>query len=124
MRQYAKDDYQYIRNALLDEGLTDEQMTFRKDITILTDFGFFSYRIEHGYPFLSHFYVDKDKRCSRNALILYRLFKETIKSDGYISFIAEVMNKKEYLNRFVKWLSKRSKPYSTANDSEYYLVGV
>ena len=114
----------YIREALLDEGFTAEQMTFETDETFITDIGFFSYRIEHGYPFLSHFYVDTDKRTPRNALSLYGLFKKTIKSNGYSAFIASAMNEKKYLSRFIRYLSKRKKPYAIKSNCEYYLVGV
>ena len=123
MREYQPADKKYIYESLRSEGLSDNEMTFETDKTFLTDYGFFSYRMEHGYPFLTHFYVDKNKRSTRNALSLYRLFKQQIISEGHKAFIAEVMNKKAYLEKFIKWLGRR-KHYAEANNSKYYLIGV
>lgn len=113
-------DYDYIVNALLSENLTKEDMTFQTDETFITDIGFFSYRIEHGYPRLVHFFLDKDKRSLKNAHSLIRTFKKIMIGRGYLFFIAFASKNKKYLNRFIKYM--KGIKYEENNGNTYYYV--
>ena len=124
MRRYQKADRGYIYKSLKSENLRDDQMSFEQDNTFLNDTGFFSYRMEHGYPYITHFYIDKDKRNHLTALKLLKDFKEKIKEEGYTAFIVEVLEEKQYLSRLVMWLNRRRKPYAEVDGNKYYLVGV
>jgi len=122
MRKYTDKDYDYIYNSLAGEGLTKEEMTFETDITFLTDFGFFSYRIDGRYPRLIHFYVDKDKRLFRNARKLFRLFwREVIKGD-YPFYIMEVPKEKSYISRFALYL--KGKEYLEQDGNRYFYIPI
>jgi len=112
----------YIYNALKSEGLTDDQITFEKDRTVQTDEGFFSWRLEHGYPYITHFYVDKNKRNHRSALALWKAFKRDVEGHDFI--IAEVLPEKEYLNRFCLFLTQGRPHYAEVEGRKYYFIRV
>ncbi len=109
---------------LKEEGMTDNQITYEKDFHFEDNTGFFSWRIEHGVPFISHFYIDVEKRDGHNAITLYHKFRDMIREQGYDRFIAEVLPGKEVFNKFIKTCLGCHKPYATANGCDYYLIEV
>jgi len=115
-----------VPELLKAEGMRDDQISWDEDIQFEDENGIFSWRIEHGYPYMTHFYVDKDKRSMRNAVRLYRKFTDIIIKEGYHNFIAEVIPKfsGEAFGTFIKGRLKCKEPYATVGDVEYYLIGV
>jgi len=112
------------RELLKEEGLTDEQITYEEDIKFENELGFFSYKIVRGYPFLTHFYLKKDKRDGFNFIKLYHAFRREIVRAGYVDFIAEVPPGKEYFGKFIEGCLGCPEPYVESNGSKFYLVRV
>ena len=120
MRPYKKSDKEYIVNALLSEGLALEDMTFETDKTFVTEIGFFSYRMEKGYPRLGHFFIDKDKRSLKNAHKLIKDFKQLLIKGKYLFFIALAPKDKKFFNRFIQYM--KGVKYEENDGNAYYYV--
>lgn len=121
IRTYTPDDKEYIVNALIDEGLTEDEMTFETDETYLSDVGFFSYR-EGEYPQMTHFYVDKDKRGFDNARKLIRQFWKLMIEKGVLFYIMEIPKSKPYIARFAKYL--KGNEYYKKDGNRYYYIPI
>lgn len=113
-----------IVSLLKEEGLKDEQITWGKDNQFEDETGFFSWHMEHGWPYMTHFYVDVEKRSMSNAMRLYRKFRDMIIKQGYDHFIAESPPGKEVFGKFIKACMGCTAPYATVNGSDYYLIKV
>lgn len=115
-----------VPELLKEEGMKDDQITWDEDIQYEDENGFFSWRIEHSFPYITHFYIDKNKRNLTNAIKLYRKFRDIIAKEGYDHFIAEVIPEfsGEIFGKFIKSCLKCKEPYATVNDIEYYFIGV
>ena len=126
---YGSRDMKSFRNVpelLKAEGMLDSGITWDEDFKIEDENGFVSWRIEHGYPCVSHFYIDKDKRNLTNAIKLYRKFKKVIIEKGYDHFIAVTdpdLSGKTF-STFIKTCLKCKEPYATEENMEFYLIGV
>ena len=120
MRPYRESDKEYIVNALLSEGLTFGDMTFETDQTFVTEIGFFSYRMEFGYPRLGHFFVDKDKRSLKNAHKLIKDFKQLLIKGKYLFFIALAPRDKKFFNRFIQYI--KGTMYEENDEDVFYYV--
>lgn len=112
------------REALMSEGLTEDQITYEKDIQIENENGFMSYRMEHGHPYITHFLIYPEKRDGYNALNLLATFKKEITEQGFDHFIAEVIPGKEIFSKFFEACLACPKPYAVANGNEYFLINV
>ena len=112
------------RELLKEEGLVDEQITYEDDLKIENDIGFISYRMEHGHPFVTHFYVKKDHRGGLDFIRLYHTFRREIVKKGYTHFIAEVVPGKEFFGNMITTLLGCPEPYAESNGSKYYFVKV
>ncbi len=110
--------------ALKAEGMRDHEITYDRDMKHETDYGFVSYRMEHGLPFITHFLVYPEHRDHHNALELFRAFKQKILANGYDSFIAEVPPGREIFGKFIQACLGSKKPYAFARGSAYYLIKV
>jgi hypothetical protein len=110
------------RDALLAEGLREDQITYENDIRYEDETGFFSYRMEHGFPYITHFLIWPDKRKGLNFLNLYHKFREMIIKDGHLAFIAEVIPGKEAFEKFVQGLLGCKEPYAKVGDNKYYFI--
>ena len=101
----SKQDYEYIYNALLSEGLSPEEMSFEKDNVIITDTGFFSYikAPAYKYPELHHFYINPEQRNLKSFLGLVRELKNTVLSMGFPMFIAQQPKNKPHLGQFIRF---------------------
>lgn len=122
-----------LERALEAEGLSEKDMTFRTDRTCIlmdeqTPVGFFSFRMEHGLPYLTHFLVFKVCRADTMLpwLSLFRHFMAMVKALGHTQAIAEVPAGKEFFRSFVRfWNGKDARPYAETGDgSEFYLMPV
>jgi hypothetical protein len=111
------------REHLIVEGLREDQITYEKDFHFENNVGFFSFRFEHGVPFMTHFLVYPEKRGMLAMLRLYMMFKVIVMSLGFDKFIAEVIPEKPYFRTLLKKMGC-DKPYALneENGSEYYLV--
>lgn len=117
-----------LRALLRAEGLGDDEISLdpkRGNVVFQNDLGFFVYRVEHGYPYLTHFFLFEDKRTGMNFIDLYREFKWAIVKAGYVEFIAEVIpGLRETFTNIIHALGSE-KPYAAMDDGrEYYLVRV
>lgn len=110
------------RDALLSEGLREDQITYEDDTHYEDDTGFFSYRIEHGFPYITHFMIWPDMRKGNNFLNLYHTFRDTIIRNGHLAFIAEVLPGKEYFGKFIQTFLGCKEPYAKVGDNTYYFV--
>ena len=122
VKLYAPKDYDYIYQALKSEGLRQEEMTFEFDNTFIVDGGFFSYTINHNYPQITHFYVDKNKRSLKTARQMLKTFRQIIIEAGYLFYIMEVPDNKQYFKKIVRYL--RGVEFDRANGSSYYYAPV
>jgi len=126
MEVKTRDSMRNYIELLKAEGMTDEQISWDEDFQYEDENGFFSWRIEHGYPYMTHFYVYKDKRNLTNGVRLYRKFTDTIIKEGYAHFIAEVVP--EFAGKtfgiFIRKRLKCKEPYAKVGNNEYYLIGV
>jgi hypothetical protein len=119
-----------LKDSLREEGLQDEEMTFRDHPAyIILDaagfIGFFSFRIAGAFPFLNHFLVLKDRRTLQNAVTLLGGFIFILMTMGFVMFIAEVPAGKAYLRRFVNYWAGNREPFSrSASGDEYYLMPI
>lgn len=120
---YRKHLYYKLYRALQDEGLSENQMSFERDICYVLPIGFFSFRFEHGKPFLVHFIVFKECRSLGNAMALYHVFRNVIVSLGFISFIAFV-DERLFFDKLIRWVArdKDLKPYIVQDNIKFYYV--
>lgn len=110
-----------MREALRREGLTDEQITVEKDSIVEDENGFISWRLEHGFPYITHVYAYPEKRHGWNWLTVFLKFKNEVKAQGHKAFIAEVIESKEFFGKFIKMLGG-GEPYAVNENGKYYLV--
>ena len=123
IRKYSPKDDDYIEKAFISEGFDLKEMVFRNSNTYITDEGFFSYRIDNGYPRLLHYYVNKNLRPSYKAsLRLLRAFVELIRKDNYLFFTVVVPKEKPYLKKMIEFV--RGKQYCKINGDVCYYVPV
>lgn len=116
-----------VVDTLKQEGMRDEQITYEDDINYKDDTGFFSFRIEHGCPFVSHFVVYKDKRKGTfNFVTLYHKFRDMILRGGYTSFIAEVLPGDKYIvfDKFIQGCLGCREPYAEVDGRKYYKINL
>jgi hypothetical protein len=106
---------------LKQEGLTDEQITLDRDNIIRTDDGFISWRIEHGYPFITHALIYPEKRGRGRWLDVYMKFNNEMKSKGFDYWIAEVIPGKDFWCKYTEILGSHI-PYATNENGSYYLI--
>ncbi len=113
-----------VQESLMSEGLREDQITYENDIKIENENGFMSYRLVHGYPYVTHFFINADKRNGYNALDLFLIFKKQIKEFGFDHFIAEVIPGKEIFEKFFKACLRCPEPYAIENGNKYYFIEV
>ena len=122
IRLYRPEDYSYIHQALKSEGLQDSEMIIGSDVMFIMDDGFFSYRIDHEYPRLIHFYIDKDKRSLQSARKMLKIFRQIIMETGYLFYVMEVPDNKQYLKKIIRYL--KGVKFDRINESSYYYAPV
>ena len=86
------------------EGFPINKTGIHSCANIRTDYGFFSVRLEHGYPRLVHFVVEKDKRGFSNSLDQFNAFTELMVATGNHAFIVEVPSEKPELETAVRFI--------------------
>jgi len=111
----------YMTHLLDLEGFRGEGIGIKTCANFKTDVGFFCVRIEHGYPFLVHFVVEKDKRSFKNSLYQFNLFTDLmIKTDNPF-FIVGSPGNKPGIDKAIKYIGGK-KPYQIIEDDKVYLV--
>jgi len=109
-----------VREAIISEGFTPSE----RGETIETDDGFYNIRMEHGYPFLQHFYVPPEKRSINDSASARRLIKtviEHVRSLGYSKMIISAPN--ERFDKLISYYFK-ARPYTRQDEHNFYLVEV
>ena len=122
VKPYNLGNYMNFRELLKDEGMTDEQITVENDILVECELGFISYKMVHGYPYISHFLLYKEHRTKMNFIKLYHVFRDEMLRNGYVNFIAEVTPGREYFGQFIRGQLGAKEPYAKDNGNEYYLI--
>lgn len=126
LKLYKPHLYYKIYRALQDEGWSDAEMCFDKDITFVLPEGFFTFRIEHGEVVLIHLLVWPDMRGRfKHIVALYRAFQFILLSLNEITFIATVDQDRDYFYAFLQWVERGKQliPYATdAQGTSYYRV--
>ncbi|MCE5211863.1 MAG: hypothetical protein LLG40_09950 [Deltaproteobacteria bacterium] len=126
LQLYRPHLYYKIYRALQDEGWSDAEMYFDKDITYVLPEGFFTFRIEHGEVVLIHLLVWPEKRGRlKHIVALYRAFQFILLSLNEITFIATVDQSRDYFYSFLQWVEqgKQLIPYAKdAQGTSYYRV--
>jgi hypothetical protein len=108
-------------DLLKKEGLTEDQITVKKDRIVENENGFISYRMEHGYPYITHVLCYPEKRKGWNWLSVFLKFKKEVMSQGHKAFIAEVIEGKEFFVKFLK-IFGATRPYAKTENGQYYLI--
>jgi len=108
-----------MRQLLIDEGLTDSQITLDKDFIIEDENGFISWRYDHGYPYRAH-YVTTHPRTLEKGFNLYKKFRDEIGRGR--EFLAEVTPDKGYFERFIRFVDRDARHYATQNGIKYFLL--
>jgi|GEM_PF-5531999 len=106
---------------LKDEGLTDDEITVTKDRIVETEDGFISYRMENGLPYITHAMVYPASRKSWVWLDIVNRFEQEIASEGHELYIAEVIGKKGFFRKMLRFLGA-DRPYAVVGGASYYLV--
>lgn len=125
MEPYKPHLYYKLYRALQDEGIAESDMVFDKEMTMVSDLGFFTLRFEQEIPEVVHFLVWPEKRVWHNSIRLYRIMKTTLLKLGFARAIMEQPKEKPEMGTFIKLLwarDKNLKPYAEANGNLYYLV--
>ena len=104
------------------EGILEEDQGLEACENVVTDVGFFSYRMWMGWPYLVHFWVDKKLRSPANFYKQVKQYKDLLRKKG---FTHTIINAPEsgYVTKFVEGYAKL-KPYSRHHGQNYYFVGV
>ena len=120
---YRKHLYYKLYRALQDEGYSEEQMSFEKDVCYVLPIGFFSFRFVSGKPFIVHFLVFKDHRSLGNAMALYRMARNVFASMGFASFVTMIKDGL-FFEKFIKWIARDSgiEPYMILGDEKIYHI--
>lgn len=111
-----------LKQILKKEGIPEEEQGLDACETVVTDLGFFSFRMVYGLPYLVHFWVDDKKRSPANFYKMVKQYKDLIRSKG---FKHTIINAPESgpITKFIEGYTKK-KPYSRQHGQNYYLAGV
>ena len=111
-----------LKEILKREGVSEEDQGLDECETVVTDIGFFSFRMVYGVPYLVHFWVDKNHRTPKNFYKMAKQYKDLIRSRG---FKHTIINAPESgpITKVIEAYTRR-KPYSRQHGQNYYLYGV
>lgn len=111
-----------LKEILKKEGISEEDQGLDECETVVTDIGFFSFRMVYGLPYLVHFWIDKSKRSPSSFYRQAKQYKDLIRSRG---FKHTIINAPEsgFIAKLIEGYTK-SKPYSRQHGQNYYLYGV
>lgn len=111
-----------LKEILKKEGIPEEDQGLDDCETVVTDIGFFSFRMVYGLPYLVHFWIDDKKRSPANFYKMVKQYKDLLRSKG---FKHTIINAPESgtLTQFIEGYTKH-KPYSRQHGQNYYLAGV
>ena len=126
LQPYKPHLYYKLYRALQDEGWSDSEMYFDKDITYVMPEGFFTFRFEHGEAVLVHYLVWPEVRGSfLNMTKLYRAFQCVLLSLNEVTFIGTVDPGREYFHAFFRWIERGREltPYAIdENGTQYFRI--
>jgi hypothetical protein len=130
MQLYNGNFYYKLFKALEGEGFTEDEMSFEKDTTYVSDIGFVSFRFvdmdEKQYIYMSHFLVFKDKRdkTHKNSAILAEFFRKLVFSLGFVGILFSIPKERTWLEKFssVAFGKAMEEPYKIADGRRYYYM--
>jgi hypothetical protein len=123
--QATKRHYPDLTIILGCEGYDLEDMGFEEHETWVDEKdnkvrGFFTMRIEHGFPYIVHFWTDRDPSVFRR---LAHKIRTLVHERGFQKAIFNVPKHDSYVKEFIE-VYLNTKPYGFKNDQFYYLTGV
>jgi hypothetical protein len=125
VRKLEEKDYLIIKEMLRKEHAEDEYpYVIKAETYVMEDndiIGFFGYRMEHDYPSLKHFCLDRKHRGLGNACKLMREYLNTIKKVGYNKSFFSAGDKT--LIKLLEWYFKM-KPYTEKDGIKFYFQEV
>lgn len=116
--------YYKLYRALQDEGIEESDMVFDKEMTFMSDLGFFTIRHDQEIPELVHFLVWPDKRVWHNSIRFYRMVKAAMIDLGFSCFIASMQEGDKKWPVFFKLWGGDSKLYAINGVKKYYLLTI
>jgi len=114
-------DYDYMRELLSNEGFAKHQFGYDTCLNLKTDVGFFSTRIEYGYPRLVHFLVEPAKRSFKNSLKQFNMFTDMMISQGHPFFVVESPASNPTIQRFIKYIGGQDYYMEVDGDKAFYI---
>ena len=84
---------------------------------------YFSWRVEHGMPYLVNFYLKPSNRTFANALAAIRYVRQYFKELGFTHLLMNTMVEDTRIEKAVTH-HFRVKPYGEADGHKFYLVEV
>jgi len=130
LKAYGPEYYYLCRMALEDEGLTESNMSFERDHTLIVVkdnvmIGFFSFEMaENRVPMMNHFLLFRKFRGFRNMMTMLKAFAVVIGNLGYSHFIVHVPDNRKYFETIGKYWTKDFRFLTRNKDQDYYLVPV
>jgi len=126
MKPYQPHLFYKLYRALQDEGLADHDMVFDKEMTFVSDLGFFTLRFTtENVPQVVHFLVWPEKRVWHNSVRFYREMRRVLIDLGFVMAIMMEPKDKPQMGTFIKIVcagTKNIKPYAERDGNLFYLV--
>lgn len=125
LRPYTADDGRLLGTMLAMEGYSPEDFGFNAHETWVYDDGevkgFFTWRLEHNYPYIVHFCVDNSHRGSWVAKNMIDKFMDLVRD--YKEVLINVPLKRTDIQRIVEGYFKTT-PYAVKDGYAFYSVEV
>lgn len=124
MREATFKDLLELEKHILAEGFESTNLYVVGAKTYIDDDGFFTYRINDGYPYIMHFWIKPELRGSGRGKVLIGKFLDMCRENGYKHAIISTPSDRKNIGEMVCYYFKVKKPYYTANNKDFYFVEV
>lgn len=124
VRPYAPHLYYKLYRAMEDEGYAASDMVFDRELTFVSDLGFFTVRMIGEIPQLVHFLVWPEKRTWHNSIRHYREMRTVLIDLGYTMAIMAQPKNRPDIKTCIELAAGRKniEPYSESASDFFYLV--
>lgn len=126
VRPFRIEDSKALCDMLMAEGLDKDQMAFLEGETWVyedeTVRAFYTFKIEHEFPHLQHFCVDRNNRGGNVARGLISHFKKRIKLFRRAIINSPANN--DFVDRIIRRYFGVTKPYATDTEHKFYFVEI
>lgn len=130
LRAYSPEYYYWCKAALEDEGLTENNMSFERDHTLVVVkdgamIGFFSFQMaKNRVPMMNHFLLLRKHRGFNNMMAMLKSFAVLIGNLGHSHFIVHIPDNRKYFEKIGRYWTKDFRFIRRFNNQDYYLVPV